>query len=52
MLIFRLLKHALDGRIVRTQDMIQIIGTVASNAKGRLLVWKFFKRNHEKITKR
>ncbi|CAH3161876.1 unnamed protein product [Porites lobata] len=51
-LLHRLLKHALDDKIVRTQDMIQIIGTVASNTKGRLLAWKFFKRNHEKITKR
>ncbi|PFX20498.1 Endoplasmic reticulum aminopeptidase 1 [Stylophora pistillata] len=52
-LLKRLLKKALgSGSEVRCQDLIQIIGTVASNPDGRLLAWKFFHKNFKKIVKR
>lgn len=48
----RLLKDTLDNSEVRSQDMIQIIGTVASNPEGRQLAWKFFNKNFKTIVKR
>lgn len=47
----RLLKNTLDDE-VRSQDMIQIITTVASNPDGRQPAWTFFNKNFKKIVKR
>jgi len=48
----RLLKDTLDSSEVRSQDMIQIIATVASNPEGSQLAWKFFNKNFKKIVER
>ena len=48
----RLLKNTLDSSEVRSQDMIKIIATIASNPEGRQLAWTFFNKNFKKILKR
>ena len=42
----------MDSSEIRSQDMIQIIATVASNPKGSQLAWKVFNKNFKKVVKR
>ena len=50
-LIKKTLSMSIDTNVVRSQDSIYAISGCASNPKGTLITWEWFKQNWEKIEK-
>ena len=44
-------KYALDGKIIKQQDISTVIRYVGGNINGRLLAWRFVQRNWAKLRK-
>nr|XP_022330971.1 endoplasmic reticulum aminopeptidase 1-like [Crassostrea virginica] len=50
-LLGRYLEYALDGKIIKQQDISTVIRYVGGNINGRLLAWRFVQRNWAKLRK-
>nr|XP_022330974.1 aminopeptidase N-like [Crassostrea virginica] len=50
-LLGRYLEYALDGKIIKQQEISTVIRYVGGNINGRLLAWRFVQRNSAKLRK-